>query len=266
MDKKVRELIEPFKNWNIEQLSFERVMTTIDAIVESKCKTYVNKILKQERVKNSLKEITDDHEEINDEKSREKHKNFFRLCYYTNKNDLNNMTLKIKTRNTLKELFSEVIMTITNEKEVNENFTYSKCDLRTLKKNIRKYIRNLICEISDSEPLYIYSNYNKCSTIQTSIEHPLVCYHARNYKILLNNTINNNYLFGINIECINYSVIIPITFYDGKNTYFLSVRNEDSENKSYNFAIVNIKTKEFIVFTKDKYVFDDWKLEITAKH
>ena len=196
--------------------------------------------------------------DVNDEKSRKRRAKMFGEFLEIKENK------RIDTRNTLKELFSEVIMTITNEKEVNENFTYSKCDLQTLKKYIRKYIRNLICKIPDSEPLYIYSNslFN---------DKYLACYHARNYQILPNDKtpIPNDYSFSINIgciiDCIRHNVFIPITFFDGENTYFLSVRNEDYENKSYNFAIVNIKTKEFIVFTKDKYVFDDWKLEITAK-
>ena len=164
---------------------------------------------------------------------------------------------RTKTRNKLKELFGGVIMTITNEREVNENFTYSNSNLQTLKKNIRKYIRNLICTIPESEPLYIYSNKNK------HIEKPITCYNTRNYKIIPSSTSNNPW-FNINISCETYDISIPILFFD-KSTYFLSVRNKDPENKSYNFAIVNAKTKEFVIFTKDKFVFDGWKLEITAE-
>lgn len=202
-------------------------------------------------------EVDVENEEVNDEKSREKRAKIFREILEVEENK------RINTRNTLKELFSEVIMIITNEKEVNENFTYGKCDLQTLKKNIRKYIRNLICKISDSEPLYIYSN----SINNRYMEKPLTCYRARNYQILPDDNTSNNYYFSINIDCISHNVTIPITFFDGENTYFLSVRNKnkDPENKSYNFAIVNTKTKDFIVFTKDRFVFDDWKLEITAK-
>lgn len=163
---------------------------------------------------------------------------------------------RIKTRNTLKSLFGEVIMTITNEREVNENFTYSNSDLQTLKKNIRKYIRTLICKISESEPLYIYSNRNK------NIEKPLTCYHTRSYSIIPDVTNKNS--FVINVDCLNYDINIPINSFS-KSTYFLSVRNTDFENKSYNFAIVNTRTKEFVIFTKDKYIFDGWKLEITAE-
>ena len=186
-------------------------------------------------------------EDVNDEKSREKRAKIFREILEVEENK------RINTRNTLKELFSEVIMIITNEKEVNENFTYGKCDLQTLKKNIRKYIRNLICKISDSEPLYIYSN----SINNRYMEKPLACYRTRNYQILPDN-ISNNYYFSINIDCISHNVTIPITFFDRENTYFLSVRNKNKnpENKSYNFAIVNTKTKDFIVFTKDKFIFD----------
>ena len=164
---------------------------------------------------------------------------------------------RIKTRNKLKELFGGVIMTITNEREVHENFTYNNSDLQTLKKNIRKYIRNLIHEISESEPLYIYSNKNK------QIDKPITCYKTRNYKIIPSSTSNNPW-FDINVICENCDISIPILFFD-RNTYFLSVRNDDSENKVYNFAIVNAKTKEFVIFTKDKFVFDGWKLEITAE-
>lgn len=164
---------------------------------------------------------------------------------------------RIKTRNKLKELFGGVIMTITNEREVHENFTYSNSDLRTLKKNIRKYIRNLICTIPESEPLYIYSNKNK------QIDKPITCYKTRNYKIIPSSTSNNPW-FDIKVICDTCEITIPILFFD-RNTYFLSVRNDDSENKVYNFAIVNTKTKEFVIFTKDKFVFDGWKLEITAE-
>lgn len=193
-------------------------------------------------------------EEVNDEKSRKRRAKAFGEFLEAEENK------RINIRNTLKELFGEVIMTITNEKEVNENFTYSKCDLQTLKNNVRKYIRNLICKISDSEPLYIYSN----SIDNLYMEKPLTCYRARNYQITPDNT-TNNYLFNINIDCISHNVTIPITFFDKENTYFLSVKNKDPENKSYNFAIVNTKTKNFVIFTKDKFIFDDWKLEITAK-
>jgi len=198
-------------------------------------------------------------EDVNDEKSREKRAKEFEKVFKAIEDK------NVNTRNILKTLFSEVIMIITNKKEVNENFTYrnySKYHLLSLKTDISKYILNLICEISDSEPLYIYSN----SINNLHMEKPLTCYHARNFLISLDDNIsNNNYLFNINIDCISHNVTIPITFFDGRNTYFLSARNEDSENKSYNFAIVNTETKDFIVFTKDKYVFDDWKLEITAE-
>lgn len=162
---------------------------------------------------------------------------------------------RIKNRNKLKEIFGGVIMTITNEHEVNDNFTYSNSDLQTLKKNIRKYIRNLICEISESEPLYIYSNKNK------QIDKPITCYRTRNYKIIPSSTTNNPW-FDIKVICENCDISIPILFFD-KSTYFLSVRNTDPKNKSYNFAIVNTKTKEFVIFTKDRYVYEGWKLEIT---
>lgn len=254
MDKKVETLIEPFKNWDATQVSVELLMTTIDTIIESRNKKLKNelidkidKILERERVRNGLKEI-------NDEKSRKRRAKVFREFLEAEENK------RINIRNTLKEIFGEVIMIITDEKEVNENFAYSKYDLQTLKNNVRKYIRNLICKISDSEPLYIYSN----SIDNLYMEKPLTCYRARNYQITPDNT-TNNYLFSINIDCISHNVTIPITFFDGENTYFLSVRNEDSENKSYNFAIVNTETKNFVIFTKDKYVFDDWKLEITAE-
>lgn len=176
-----------------------------------------------------------------------------RLCYC---GDEVTEDKRIKTRNTLKDLFGGVIMTITNEREVNDNFTYSNSDLKTLKKNIRKYIRNLICT-NPEEPLYIYLNRNK------QIEKPITCYHTRNYKIIPSSTSNNPW-FDIKIICETYDITIPILFFD-RSTYFLSVRNNDSENKSYNFAIVNTKTKEFVIFTKDKFVFDGWKLEITAE-
>lgn len=202
---------------------------------------------------NAIASVTN--EEVNEEKPCEKSKKESVHLWYCGAEVTEDK--RIKTRNKLKELFGGVIMTITNERDVNENFTYSNSDLQTLKKNIRKYIRNLICTIPESEPLYIYSNKNK------HIEKPITCYNTINYKIIPS-SISNNPWFDINIICETYDITIPILFFD-RSTYFLSVRNNDSENKTYNFAIVNTKTKEFVIFTKDKFVFDGWKLEITAE-
>ena len=285
MDEKVKEIIEPFADWDIGGLKFRRVMSAIDAIVESKIEKLKNelnaKIQKLQIEKTFPPEITNENEskvwgelchpeDISDQyrnskvpillkenvtkgKTEKSKKEPVHLWYSAAEVIEDKRT---KTRNKLKELFGGVIMTITNEREVNENFTYSNSDLQTLKKNIRKYIRNLICTIPESEPLYIYSNKNK------QIEKPITCYHTRNYQILPD--ILNKNSFIINIGCLNCVIKILITLFS-KSAYFLSVRNKDPENKSYNFAIVNTKTKEFVIFTKDKFVFDDWKLEITAE-
>ena len=270
-DDKIKKLIEPFRDWHLGDVSIERVMFAIDAIVERRLEILKNelsaKIQKLQIEKVFPPEITNENEskvwgelchpeDISEGKTEKSKKEPVLLCYSAAEAVGVKEDKRIKTRNKLKELFGGVIMTITNEREVNENFTYSNSNLQTLKKNIRKYIRNLICSIPESEPLYIYSNKNK------QIEKPIVCYNTRNYQILPD--ILNKNSFIINIGCLNCVIKILITLFS-KSAYFLSVRNKDPENKSYNFAIVNTKTKEFVIFTKDKFVFDDWKLEITAK-
>ncbi len=256
-DDKVEKLIGPFKDSAISHLSYERVMLTIDAIVERRIEILKNelnaKIQKLQIEKTFPPKITNE-EKVNDEKPCEKSKKEPVHLWFCG--DEVTEDKRIKTRNTLKDLFGGVIMTITNKRDVNDNFTYSNSDLKTLKKNIRKYIRNLICT-NPEEPLYIYLNRNE------QIEKPITCYHTRNYKIIPNSTSNNPW-FDIKIICGTYDITIPILFFD-RSTYFLSVRNNDSENKTYNFAIVNTKTKEFVIFTKNKFVFDGWKLEITAE-
>lgn len=267
MDDKAKEIIEPYSDWDIGNLSFKRVMTAIDAIVESKIERLTNE-MKAEIQKLQIEkafppkttnegENKDEEEKKNiDEKLEESKQELHHLWYCAK---VVNEDKRIKTRNKLKEIFGGVIMTITDKDKVNDDFTYSNSDLRTLKKNIRKYIRNLIYEISKSEPLYIYINKNN------RIDKPIICYNTRNYKIIPNSdSESNNHWFKINIICENYYIPIPILFFD-RNTYFLSVRNTDPKNKSYNFAIVNTKTKESVIFTKDKFVFDDWKLEISLE-
>ena len=70
------------------------------------------------------------------------------MCDLLDRNDIDKTNIdlfceeniRIMNRNELKSKFGNVIMTITNDKEINESFTYSNCDLKTLKKTIRKYI------------------------------------------------------------------------------------------------------------------------------
>ena len=251
--KKFKDFLEDKERW--DKIEKEGRLCYSDEVTEDK-RTKTRNELKRKygnAIGNAIASVTNE-EEVNDEKPCEKSKKEPVHLWFCGAEVTEDK--RIKTRNKLTELFGGVIMTITNEREVNDNFTYSNSDLKTLKKNIRKYIRNLICT-NPEEPLYIYLNRNK------QIEKPITCYHTRNYKIIPSSTSNNPW-FDINIICENYDIIVPILFFD-RSTYFLSVRNNDSENKSYNFAIVNTKTKEFVIFTKDKFVFDGWKLEITTE-
>ena len=50
MDEKAKEIIEPFADWDIGGLKFRRVMSAIDAIVESKIERLKNEERKNEIV------------------------------------------------------------------------------------------------------------------------------------------------------------------------------------------------------------------------
>lgn len=154
-------------------------------------------------------------------------------------------TRRIEIRDNLKKQFEDLIKIVTDScyAYIFNSFTYSQpLDIVKLKRLLRKYMNKFIRNTKDNQRIYIYKNKN--------LENPVICENPIGYTISPDETFRNHFL--ITLKCKGYSIVSVVRFFNRESTFFIHSRSDKYENSPWNFAIVDAKSGEFIVFSHNK--------------